>query len=370
MARPKWFMNGNLLFCMTEKQAANGILEDFRLEFAAFWGQLPNKGFFLVLLVAWLALFQFLGNCTFGYVASPSLLQWMYEVYKPFPNPDMYDDSHARIIPFLVLGLFWWKRKELTAQPLRTWGPGLVLVAAALLLHLAGYAVQQPRLSIVALFTGIYGLMGIAWGPAWLRACFFPFWLFIFCVPLGTLALPITFPLRQLVCRLVEGACHYLLAIEVVRDGTLLYDPTGHYRYDVAPACSGMRSLIATLAIAIVYAMLSFRAWWRRGLLMASAFPLAVLGNFLRMLAIIVAAEMGGQTWGNWVHDGGPFGIISLMPYIPAFGGLLLLGHWLREAPRKPAAGAAPTATPSGPPVPVQAGVAAAAPQAPGPQAE
>jgi hypothetical protein len=49
------------------------------------------------------------------------------------------------------------------------------------------------------------------------------------------------------------------------------------------------------------------------------------------MLVIIIAAEIGGQRWGEIVHDGGPFGIYSLLPYLPAFGGLLLIGHWLRE---------------------------------------
>jgi len=321
-----------------DTQPTNGVLEDFRIEFLDCWRRLPNKGLFFVLLAAWLALFQFLGNCTLGFIKSSSLLRWMYEVFQPSPNPDAYDESHARIIPFLVLGLFWWKRKELLALRLRAWTPGLAWVALALVLHIVGYAVQQPRISIVALFTGLYGLMGLAWGPEWLRSSFFPFFLFGFCVPLGTLALPITFRLRMLVCQLVEGLCHYILAIDIVREGTNLIDPTGHYRYDVAPACSGMRSLFATLALAITYAMLSFKTWWKRGILMASALPLAVLGNFLRMLTIIIAAEIGGQTWGDWVHDGGPGRILSLLPYIPAFAGLLLLGHWLRETPPAPVA--------------------------------
>lgn len=110
-------------------------------------------------------------------------------------------------------------------------------------------------------------------------------------------------------------------------------DPTGHYLYDVAAACSGIRSLFATFAVAIIYAMLCFRAWWKRGLLIASALPLAVFGNIVRMLSIIIAAEIWGQEAGNYVHEGGPFGVISLLPYAAAFAGLLLLGHWLRESP-------------------------------------
>jgi exosortase len=319
-------------------QPENGILEDFRIQFLDCWQRLPNKGLFFVMLVAWLALFQFLGNSTLGYISTPSLLTWMRLAYGSSSDTGGADDSHGKLIPFVVLGLFWWKRKALLALPLRTWWPGLLLVALALGLHVLGYMAQQPRISIVALFTGIYGLMGLVWGPKWLRESFFPYCLFAFCVPLGWSAVSVTFPLRVLVCRLVELLSVYILQIDIVRVGTALIDPTGRYQYDVAAACSGIRSLFATVAVAIIYAMLSFRPWWKRGLLIASAVPLAVIGNTLRMLTIVVAAEVGGQEAGSYVHEGGPFGILSLLPYVAAFAGLLLLGHWLRESQSKPAA--------------------------------
>ena len=95
------------------------------------------------------------------------------------------DDGHGNFVPFLVLGLFWWKRKELLALPLQIWWAGLLILVVGMVLHVLGYALQQPRLSIVALFTGIYGLMGLAWGREWLRQSAFPFFLFVFCIPLG-----------------------------------------------------------------------------------------------------------------------------------------------------------------------------------------
>ncbi len=321
-----------------DNDTGNGVLEDFRIQFLECWHRLPNKGLFLVLLVAWLALFHFLGNSTLGYISTPSLLSWMKAVYVSNPDANGSDDSHGKLIPFVVLGLFWWKRKQLLALSLRTWWPGLLLVALSLGLHVLGYMAQQPRISIVALFTGIYGLMGLAWGPQWLRESFFPFCLFAFCVPLGWSAVSVTFPLRLLVCRAVELISGYLLQIDIMREGTNLFNPIAHYQYDVAPACSGIRSLVATIAVAIIYAMLGFRSWWKRGLLIVSAVPLAVLGNILRMLFIIVAAEIWGQEGGSYVHEGGPFGILSLLPYLAAFGGLLLLGHWLRERPAPPPA--------------------------------
>jgi exosortase len=320
-----------------EKQPANGILEDFRIEFLECWHHLPNKGFFLILLVAWLALFHFLGNSTLGYIPTPSLLSWMHAAYQPSHDAGATDDSHGRLIPFVVLGLFWWKRKQLMALPLRTWWPALLLLGGALLLHLLGYLVQQPKLSIIALFIGVYGLMGLAWGREWLHQSFFPFILFAFCVPLGWSGVSLTFPLRVLVVKVVEAICHNLLAIDIVVQGTAILDPTGRYQYEVAAACSGMRSLIATLAVAVIYAMVSFRTWWKRGVLIASALPLAVFGNVVRMLTIVIAAEIGGQEWGARIHEGGPGGVYSLLPYIPAFAGLLLLGHLMSEPPRRSA---------------------------------
>ena len=323
---------------MQPEQPADGIPEEFRISFLDCWRRLPNKGFFFILLAAWLALFQFLGNTTLGYIRSqsPSLYVWLLNAYDPEGNYARSDDGHGVLIPLIVLGLFWWKRKQLLSVPIRTWSPGLFILSFGLMLHILGYMVQQPKLSVIALFIGIYGLMGLAWGTAWLRASVFPFFLFGFCVPLGTQALFITFPLRLLVCHLVTIIANGLLAVDVERVGTALINTPGHYQYEVAAACSGMRSLIATLALSMIYAFVAFPKWWKRAALIAAAFPLAVLGNLVRMLTIIVASEIGGQSWGNAVHEGGPAGIFSLIPYIPAFAGLLLLGRWLREREQEP----------------------------------
>src|SRR5260221_1171837 len=293
----------------------------------ACWQRLPNKVFFFTLLGAWLVLFQFLGNSILGYIHTQSLFAWLNEAY----GNQASDGSYGKLIPFLVVGLFWWKRKELLALPLEIYWPGLLILAAAMLLHIAGYVIQQPHLSVIALFTGIYGLTGLAWGSAWLRKSFFPFFLFIFCVPLGARGEFITFPLRLLVCWLVEMVGHYVLGINVVRVGSHFYDPSGTYQYEVAAACSGIRSLVAIFLLATVYGFVSFRQLWKKLLFMALAFPFAVLGNLARMLLIIVAAAMGGQEWGNYVHEGGPLGILSLMPYVPAIVGLLFVGRLMEK---------------------------------------
>jgi len=301
---------------------------DWRVDAADCWRRLPNKTFFFALLAAWLALFQFLGNSTFGYSHSPSLLGWMSSAYNG--QGVAGDDAYGDLIPFLVIGLFWWKRKELLALPLKMWLPALLIIVFGLAMHVAGYVIQEPRLSIVAMFVGIYGLTGLAWGPAWLRHSLFPFFLFVFCVPTSVVLEPITFPLRLLVSTLTEWIAHYILGIGVLRVGTQLLDPLGTYQYDVAAACSGIRSLTAIFLFATVYGFIVFRSTWKRLLMMALSIPFAVLGNLLRMLLIILAAMMGGQEWGNYVHEST---LISLVPYLPVFLGLVLVGRWLEEKP-------------------------------------
>ena len=324
----------NLHARMTNEAATTGILDEFQTDLVDGWRALPNKGFFFLLLGAWLALFQFLGNSTFGFLDTPSLLKWMYIVGTAQSAEGETDDHQMIIAPLIVIGLFWWKRKELLRQPMQTWWPGLLLVALGLLLHIVGYRVQQPRISIVALFTGIYGLMGMAWGPKFLRASLFPFFLFMFCIPFGTLAEFITVPLRFLAIRLVEVITH-LVGIGVIRHGTQLIDPNGRYQYDVAAACGGIRSLIMTMMLAIVFGFVVFRATWKRLVLLALAVPLAIAGNALRLLIIIVAAAwFGGQSAGTSVHDNT---VISLLPYVPAVLTLLWLGNLLEKKKSPPA---------------------------------
>lgn len=317
-----------------DTQVDDGILEQFRTDFLRVWHQLPYKGAFFALLAAWCALFHFLGNSALGYIASNSLFQWMFEAYTAGGHDLGAEDAYGLMVPFVVLALMWWKRKDLLSSELKPWAPSLLIVAVGLFLHLLGYSIQQQRISIVGLFIGIYGLTGLAWGFGWLRASFFPFFLFAFCVPLGSLAEPITFRLRLMVSQLVEIVCHYGLAINVIREGTSISDPTGSYKYEIAAACSGIRSLMSIFGFAVVLAFVSLRTWWGRGFMIAASVPLAVIGNLVRMLCIVIAAEFFGASAGSKVHDDAYF---SLLPYVPPFIGLLWLERFLGDRePKKP----------------------------------
>ena len=298
-------------------------MDQFREEWGRCWRDLPEKTLFFMLLAAWAALFLFFGNSTLGYTATHSLFRWMEYTYSMST-----DDEHGRLIPFVVLGLYWWKRKELMAVPKAPWWPGLGLLGLALLVHGIGYMVQQARISIIGFFLGVYAVTGMVWGWRWLKASFFPFCLFAFCVPLGTLTETITFPLRIAATQITVAISHVGLGIDVIQDGTRIFDPNGAYQYEVAAACSGIRSLTVTLAIAVIYAFVYFKSPWRRGLIIAAAFPVAVTANVIRLTSIIIAAEAFGAAAGNYVHASA---WMSLLPYVPALLGIVLLGYWMRE---------------------------------------
>jgi exosortase len=296
----------------------------FREELAEFWQSLPYKPVFFSLFAAWLALFHFLGNSTFGYLDTGSLFAWLEYAYDMQP-----DDSHGRLIPLVVLALYWINRQQLIALPKEPWWPAITLVTAGLALHAVGFLIQQTRVSVIAFFIGLYGLTGIVWGRAWLRATFFPFFLFAFCFPMGTLAEQITFPLRIMVSQISVGVGN-LLGIEVVRVGTQLIGANG-FNYDVAPACSGIRSLTALLALTTIYGFLTFNSAWKRILMMSLAIPLALLGNVARVTGVIIVAQAFGEDAGTRFHDGAGF-----VTFAVALAAVILVARFLRD-PKHPA---------------------------------
>jgi len=183
----------------------------------------------------------------------------------------------------------------------------------------------------VAFFLGLYGLTGLVWGWRWLQATFFPVFLFLFCVPVGTMAETLTLPLRLLVSKISVFLSHTLLGISVQQDGVQIFSPTGSYGYEVAAACSGIRSLSALLGIATVYAFCVFKSPWKRLLMMAAALPLAVVGNVARLMGVIIVAETFGQRAGAYVET--KFGFVTFAVVIVC---VLVLGRWLEA--RKPEA--------------------------------
>jgi exosortase len=287
------------------------------------WKVLPNKLFFFGLAGCWVLLFSLLGNSVFAFTDSWAIFGWMFFNY----NIPSTDAQYALFMPFVILALFYWKRKTLVAKPLEAWTGGLWLFAAGLAMHVMAFLIQQPKFSTIGFFLGLFGLMGLAWGKNWLKASLFPFFLLAFCVPLGGAAtFGITMRLRLLVSWIVEHIAHLGLAPDLIRDGTQLFDAQHTFGYDVVAACSGIRSLMTLLVLTTIYGFVCFKLPWQRAVLIAAAMPLAVLGNVCRLCFTIGVAELFGQNAGKAVETDAGF-ITFLVALICVF----FISNWLER---------------------------------------
>jgi exosortase len=170
-------------------------------------------------------------------------------------------------------------------------------------------------------------------------------------MPLGNSAEFITVPLRMLVTTLSVAIGNYGLGIDVIRQGSLIFDGNHTFQYDVAPACSGIRSLVTLLALTTIYGFLSFRKNWKRWLMVFLAFPLAVAGNTLRITIVIMVGGAFGQQAGARIEQK-----LGFLTFALAFAVVLLVGHWLREGQRAAQRHSPKPAPPAGPrPVPAPA---------------
>ena len=308
-------------------QPAPTLAEEFLVEFRAFWAWLPDKPLFFTLLGAWAGLFHFLGHCSFNFTDQPSLFAWMWGAW----SAEALEAEHGKLVPVVVLILLWLRRNELLATPTRRWLPALAGVALALVLHVLAFTVQQPRVSMVALAGGVWCLVGLVWGPGWMRKTFFPFLLLGFCVPLEALGEGLLFQLRLLVTQLSVGIGHNLLGLDVLRDGTAIFNTARTFNYDVAPACSGIRSLTSLLAVTTIYGYVAFRAPWKRAVMMALAAPLAVAGNVARITTVIILAEAFGHKAGAAAETN-----LGYVTFAVAIGLMLLAGWLMREKAAPP----------------------------------
>jgi exosortase len=293
-------------------------------EAADLFRRLPHKVLFAILFGAWIALFHYYGNATLGYVKSASLFDWARGVYAWAGG----DDQHGAYIPYAVPIFLWLKRKELAEISARIWWPAVLYFAFAVLLHFAAFRVQQARVSVLAFILGLHALIALVWGPVAMRRTVFPIFLLLFCIPFGSLADPITFKLRMIVTKVSVAFSHDILGIQVFRDGSQIFGENGRALYDVAPACSGMRSLVAMSALAVIYAFLNFDSVWRRAVLIAFALPLALLGNIIRITTVIIVGDVVNQQAAVAIEQ--KFGFVT---FVIAMGLLMALGWIIREKP-------------------------------------
>jgi len=319
-------------------------------ELRQLWDGLPNKAEFAVLAAAWILLFHYLGNSVLGYVDTASMFAWLDAIHTNAEKNDS-DDAFGRFVPFLVGVLLLVRRRELHETPKSPWPPALALIAFGLLLHAVGFLVQQTRVSIAAFLVGLFGIMGLLWGREWLKSVFFPYFLLGFVIPVAAYLDSLTFKLRLLSTWVSTTFCSAVLSISLRRIGTLVEFPPvtplpgagagrAGFVFNVAPACSGIRSLTVVALLTIAFAWLNFRCPWRRALLILCGIPLALLGNVVRLILTFCVADIWGEAAGSRVETKAGF-----ITFAVALGGVFFIGRFLREPETTPSP-AAPVPTP------------------------
>ncbi|HEY0944991.1 MAG TPA: exosortase/archaeosortase family protein [Opitutaceae bacterium] len=312
----------------------------------------------VVCALAGFVVFQWFGNGTRGYIPTSSLFYWWgFQWFNPGSETE-----HGPLILGLSAWLLWRAaRTARSAEPRAESGelraesrssqagasgfgsqlwtlssqllalgslwPAFAAMGLGLALHALGYAAQQARVSIVALLLFAWGVLALAGGRRWGRAAVFPLAFLVFAIPFNALD-SLGFYLRLWVIEATHGLAA-VAGVDLVRNGTQLFSPDGAYQYDVAAACSGVRSLMALMALTLLVGYLNFRSWWRRLLVFLLCFPLTYVGNVARIAAIVFTGELFGHKAGVVVHEWAGF-----LVFVIVLGGVLLAVRlWQRLAP-------------------------------------
>lgn len=257
------------------------------------------------------------------------ILTGVYWEILPEMVQQWYEDanySHGFVVP-LIAGYFAYERRKDLAEVLaEPWWPGLLLVAAGLLQLVVGWLGTEFFTMRSSLVVTLCGLTLFLLGKRLFRLMLLPLAYLLFMVPLPYIIYDmIAFPLKLFVTR-VSIASLKLMGVVVMREGNIIMLPLT--TLEVADACSGIRSLISLLAVAVAYAFFLRITPWRRALLILSAIPIAISANAVR----VIGTGLLAQYWGAAAAEGFFHEFAGLAVFVVAivllvgFGSLLARG--------------------------------------------
>lgn len=282
--------------------------------------------------------------------------------------------SHGLLIPFIIGYIVWIQREHFTRDSAR---PGTVLggamVLLALLMLFAGTAGAELFLQRISLVVMLAGLVIFFWGHRLLSLLWVPLGLLVLAIPIPAIIFnKVAFPLQLFASRCAVWSMS-IWGIPVLRQGNVIeLLPRGARetrKLEVVEACSGIRSLMTLLTLAVVFAYFTYPKsndgdddkgkglfwwvksypFWRSAIIVTSAVPIAILTNALRVSGTGVLSHY----YGTEVADGFFHSFSGWVIYIVAFLMLFAVG-WLTDrfrparyrAPRKAAPANENTARP------------------------
>lgn len=289
------------------------------------WVMLALSGAILV----WFYYFQ----TRYGPGRSQSAIQWIVSAW----NPET-DYEHGLMFPPLIIGLIWYRFKDLKAVAGQGSYWGLLAILIGAMFYAAGYRTLQPRIAMGALPFILWGAAYYLWGFRVAKILLFPLFFFWLAIPLPSFQQATTH-LQILATSMAHNGAS-LFGVETIVKGTEISSAQGKWEpLEIAGGCSGIRSLMALLMISAAWAYVAKIALWKKVLLFLAAFPLAILGNSLRVISIFVIAEYGDAEWGRttW-HDWSglllfyPFSLLLLLAIHSVLEGGL---PWAKKDRRK-----------------------------------
>ncbi|MFM8731840.1 MAG: exosortase/archaeosortase family protein, partial [Phycisphaerales bacterium] len=237
------------------------------------------------------------------------------------------DGVHTLLIQAIAGYFVWLKRDQLLAEPFRpSWWGITIFVLGMSIYMLSAFgppAVQHHNVrglgAAVALLGGALAIFGLRS----FRYLWFPwaYWL-VFGQTLSERLLSRVTERLQDWSAIGADILMNTFGIDVERVGNVLTihfsDGTSH-PLNVAEACSGMRTLMAFLAIGVAMAALGLNTWWQRAALVIAGIPISLFVNILRVTSLGLLSIIDPNMSAGEFHS-----MVGLVWLVPAF--LLFLG--------------------------------------------
>ena len=235
--------------------------------------------------------------------------------------------AHGYVIAPISLWLIWRRRQHLLALlPQPQLLPCLLLAAASLLwcsARMIDVMVVQQFAFVSMLPLTVWAVLG--WLPT--RAMLFPLAFLMLMVPFGEVFM---LPMMNFTADFTVAALR-LSGMPVYREGLTFMIPSG--QWSVVEACSGLRYLIASFTLGLLYAYLTYQTWWKRLVFVLAAIATPILANGLRAYMIVMLGHYSDMKLAvgvdhliyGWVF----FGIVMLALYWVG-------SYWREDEPQVP----------------------------------
>ncbi|HWR37618.1 MAG TPA: exosortase/archaeosortase family protein [Clostridia bacterium] len=193
--------------------------------------------------------------------------------------------SHGFLVPVVSAYALWTMRERLRTlrpKPAVSFG-GVALIASLMLLFLGSLGAELflTRVSLLATITALVLYFG---GWTLLQAIAFPLGFLLLAIPLPAILYnQIVFPLQLLASQLATGCLDTAHVVPILREGNVLILP--NTTLEVVEACSGIRSLMSLITLAVAYGFLTEKSIAIRWLLALGMVPVAIFTNSVRVMS-------------------------------------------------------------------------------------